>query len=220
MPLLSAADQRTLRGTLDAVVRPVKILFFTQSIGCETCAEARQILDELTAASDRISIEELNPVLDTDQARQYGIDRAPALVLLAGEEDDDTRIRFLGSPSGYDFLALVDAVLLASGASTQELTAETRERLAALAEPLGIQVFVTPTCGYCPRAVALANRLAIASPLVTTTTVQATEFHDLARQYRVSGVPKTVATNGREVFGALPEAEFVNDLLGGTEAAG
>jgi hypothetical protein len=75
-------------------------------------------------------------------------------------------------------------------------------------------VFVTPTCGYCPRAVALANRLAFASPLVTATTVQATEFPDLAREYRVSGVPKTVGTNGLEVLGALPERQFVEGLLG------
>lgn len=214
MSLLSAADQQTLKGTLAAMQRPVRVLFFTQSIGCETCPEARSILAELTAATDRIRIEELNPVLDTERAALYGIDRAPALVLLAGDEGEDTRIRFLGAPSGYDFMALIDAVLLVSGASGQELTAETRTRLGELTEPLGIRVFVTPTCGYCPRAVALANRLALASPLVTATTVQATEFHDLAREYRVSGVPKTVGTNGREVFGALPEAQFVAELLG------
>ena len=214
MSLLSAADQQTLKGTLAAMQRPVRILFFTQSTGCETCPEARSILAELTTATDRIRIEELNPVLDTEPAALYGIDRAPAIVLLAGDEGEDTRIRFLGAPSGYDFMALIDAVLLASGASGQELTAETRTRLGELTEPLGIRVFVTPTCGYCPRAVALANRLALASPLVTATTVQATEFHDLAREYRVSGVPKTVGTNGREVFGALPEAQFVAELLG------
>jgi hypothetical protein len=49
---------------------------------------------------------------------------------------------------------------------------------------------------------------------VTTTTVQATEFYDLSRQYRVTGVPKTVGSNGAEVLGALPESEFVEALLG------
>jgi hypothetical protein len=56
--------------------------------------------------------------------------------------------------------------------------------------------------------------MAFANPNITATTVQATEFYDLARQYRVSGVPKTVASNGREVLGALPEPSFVADLLG------
>jgi hypothetical protein len=62
--------------------------------------------------------------------------------------------------------------------------------------------------------VGLANRMAFANDRVTTVTVQATEFYDLARQYRVSGVPKTVATNGAEILGALPEAQFVDELLG------
>jgi glutaredoxin-like protein len=218
MALLSTADQQMLRDALNSMQRPVKVLFFTQAFGCETCGEARQILGELTAVSDRITVEELNPVLDTDRAGRYGIDRAPALVLLAGDEEEDTRIRFLGAPSGYDFMALVDAVLLVSGGRAQDLSDETQARLAAMTEPLSIRVFVTPTCGYCPRAVALANRLAFASPLVTATTVQATEFYDLAREFLVSGVPKTVASNGREVLGAQPEPQFVAALLDGSSA--
>ena len=60
----------------------------------------------------------------------------------------------------------------------------------------------------------LANRLATLSPRITATTVQATEFPDLSRRFRVSGVPKTVASNGGEVLGALPENQFVEALLG------
>jgi glutaredoxin-like protein len=218
MALLSSSDQQVLRDTLAKMGRPVKVLFFTQAFGCDTCVEARQILGEVTDATALVTVEELNPVLDTERAAAYGIDRAPGLVLLTAE-DEDTRIRFLGAPSGYDFSAFVDAVLLVSGAQTQALSESTLEGLGRLTEPLGIRVFVTPTCGYCPRAVALANRLAVASPLVTTTTVQATEFYDLAREYRVSGVPKTVGSNGREVLGALPEAQFVEGLLGGDPSA-
>ncbi|HXE81222.1 MAG TPA: thioredoxin family protein, partial [Vicinamibacterales bacterium] len=221
MAFLSPANQQTLRDTLGRMVQPVKALLFTQAIGCETCAETRQILRELTAATDRLTIEELNPVLDRERAAQYGIDRAPAIVLLT-EDGSDSRVRFLGAPAGSDFSAFVDAVLLVSGGSSQQLSEATRGRLAGLTEPLDLRVFVTPTCGYCPRAVALVNRLAFASSLITATTVQATEFPDLARAYRVSGVPKTVGSNGREVLGALPEARFVSELLGdeGTAAAG
>jgi hypothetical protein len=44
--------------------------------------------------------------------------------------------------------------------------------------------------------------------------VQATEFYDLSREYRVSGVPKTVGSNGSEILGSLPEDQFVEALLG------
>ena len=84
-------------------------------------------------------------VNEKDRAASYGVDRVPALVLLAGDEKEDTRIRFLGAPEGWDFLSLVDAVLAAGGASPQSLGPDTLERLGQLTEDVAIQVFVTPT---------------------------------------------------------------------------
>jgi hypothetical protein len=62
--------------------------------------------------------------------------------------------------------------------------------------------------------------MAAASPRITAITVQAAEFYDLARQYRVSGVPKTVVSTGVEVLGALPEAMFVEQVLAMPEPEG
>lgn len=145
MSLLSPSDQQTLRDAFTALTQPVTILFFTQTIDCETCDETRQILGELTGVSERVRVEEVNLVLERERAAQYGVDRAPGLVLLAGEERLDTRMRFLGAPAGYDFMSLVDALLLAGGASPQVLSDASVARLAMVEEPLALQVFVTPT---------------------------------------------------------------------------
>lgn len=145
MALLSATDQQTLRDAFAGMQRPVTILFFTQTLDCDTCIDTRRILDELSSVSDRIVVEEVNLILEKDRAAQFGIDRAPGLVLLAGEEQTDTRVRFLGAPSGYDFMSLVDAILVVSDASPQTLSQETVSRLAEVTDPLTLQVFVTPT---------------------------------------------------------------------------
>jgi alkyl hydroperoxide reductase subunit AhpF len=145
MALLSAGDQQALRDAFGAMTRPVTILFFTQAIGCETCAETKQILDEITEVTAQVTIEEVNLVLEGERAASYGIDRAPGLVLLAGDDKADTRIRMLGAPAGYDFMSLVDAILLVSGGSPQRLAAATEARLADVTEPITVQVFVTPT---------------------------------------------------------------------------
>ena len=97
----------------------MRLLFFTQALGCETCLQTRQILDELPPLSDKITIEEVNFVLDGDRARAVrhrpcAGDRASTYV--DGEERKDSRIRFLGTPAGYEFISLVRAVLLAGGA--------------------------------------------------------------------------------------------------------
>jgi hypothetical protein len=57
--------------------------------------------------------------------------------------------------------------------------------------------------------------MAFASPHVTAFAVEATEFPDLARQFRVSAVPKTVVNDTVEVLGALPEDAFIEQALGG-----
>jgi len=143
MPLLSPSDQEKLRESFAEMTAPVRLLFFTQALDCEGCLQTRQILDELPALSDKITIGEVNFVLEKDRAATYGIDRVPAIVLL-GRDDADSRIRFVGTPSGYEFISLVHAVLLVGGRASN-LTDENRERIAAVDRPVTMQVFTTPT---------------------------------------------------------------------------
>jgi len=158
MPLLGPADQDRLRAEFSLMARRVHLLFFTQALGCETCLLTRQILDEFPALSDRIVIDEVNFVLDPDRARQYGVDRVPAIAVLYEDEPstrqplpeagppvlEDSRIRFLGMPAGYEFVSLVQAILLAGGRGS-ELSAASLERLALVDRPVVMQVFTTPT---------------------------------------------------------------------------
>ena len=147
MGLLSSADQARLREAFAEMTHPVRLLFFTQTLDCEACPATRQILDELPPLSDKISVEELNVVIDVDKAKQYGIDRAPGIALVGqdgGGAEHDSRIRFLGAPSGYEFISLVQAVLLVGGRPST-LSDETRKRLAMVDKPVTMQVFTTPT---------------------------------------------------------------------------
>ena len=215
MALLSEQDRQVVTRRLQALTHQVRLLFFTQTIGApDSTFVAKQILDELASLSDQVTVEEVNLVLDRDRAEQYGIEQIPAVVLL--KDDADTRMRFLGAPAGYEFMSLVEAVMLA-GSDDSGLSAASRDLIAArVKEPLNILVFVTPTCPHCPRAVTLAHRMAVESPLVTATCVEATEFMDLSRRYRVNGVPKTVVNGTAEILGALPEEQFVPGVLGST----
>jgi thioredoxin-like negative regulator of GroEL len=68
-----------------------------------------------------------------------------------------------------------------------------------------IRTIVTPTCTYCPTAVAIANRIAIASEgTVTSEIVESYEHGDLAAKYKVSGVPAIVV-------GRLKDGEIYDD---------
>jgi alkyl hydroperoxide reductase subunit AhpF len=147
MSLLSPTDQEKLRSAFGEMTRRVRLLFVTQTLGCETCLQTRQILDELPELSDRVSVEEVNLILEGDRARQYGIERAPGVALLYEDEAgvvQDSRMRFLGTPAGYEFISLVQAVLLAGGRPSA-LSEAARQRIAAVDKPIMMQVFTTPT---------------------------------------------------------------------------
>ena len=60
--------------------------------------------------------------------------------------------------------------------------------------------------------------MAFASPNITAYAVEATEFPDLARKYRVTGVPKTVVDEDVEILGALPPDAFIEQALSGLAA--
>lgn len=55
--------------------------------------------------------------------------------------------------------------------------------------------------------------MAFVSPLITASAVEATEFMELSRKYRVTGVPKTIVNETVEIMGALPEPMFVRAAL-------
>ena len=56
--------------------------------------------------------------------------------------------------------------------------------------------------------------MAFANPNITTHAIEATEFMDLTRKYRVTGVPKTIVNETVEIMGALPEEMYVRAALG------
>ncbi len=198
------------------MTRPVRLLFFTQTFGCETCAQTKQILEELPLLSDKITIEEVNFVLQAEKASQYGIDRVPAIAVVGQDEsgaERDSKIRFLGTPAGYEFISIVHAIQLVGGGPSH-LSDQSRALVAAVDRPLVMHVFTTPTCPHCPRAVHLAHEMAFANPNITAYAVEVTEFPDLARRYHVTGVPKTVVGEEVEILGAIPEDAFVSQALG------
>lgn len=212
MALLSEQDRHAISKHLAEVTHPVTLLFFTQTIGGpETAAITKQILDEVAELSDKVSVEEVNFVLDKERAAQHGIDGVPAIALLRNGED--TRMRFLGAPAGYEFMSLIEAIILA-GSDDSGLSDDSKKLVAEhVSAPIDIKVFVTPTCPHCPRAVTLAHRLAVESPHIRAACVEATEFMDLSRKYRVTGVPKTIVNDTVEILGAVPEDAFVKSVV-------
>lgn len=213
MALLSNKDSAYLTQAFAALTRPVRLVMFSQAHECEYCSETRQILDELAALAPAIQVETHDFAAERTLAEGYGIDKIPAFaVTVGGDDPHDYGIRYYGIPSGYEFSSLVEDILMVSRGDSG-LTPATRAALAELTTPLHLQVFVTPTCPYCPRAVRLAHQLALESPLVRGDAVEAIEFPHLAHKYEVMGVPRTVVNETLHIEGAVPEQALMQTVL-------
>lgn len=125
---------------------PVQVLYFGQEKGCEYCADAYQLLEEVTAISDRLHLEIYDIDGDAEIAQQYHVDKAPGIVIAGrnGDQNQDYGIRYAGIPSGHEFSSLIHDLVNVSRRDSG-LSKETREYLKTLDKPVLLQVFVTPT---------------------------------------------------------------------------
>ncbi|MCD6302639.1 MAG: thioredoxin family protein [Anaerolineae bacterium] len=210
MALLNDRDAEMVRDHFAKNLEgPVTLVCFTQTVACQFCRETKQILEEVADLSDKITLEVHNFVEDRQVADQYGVDKIPATVVLGSK---DYGVRFYGIPSGYEFTSLIAAIVMVSRGKSN-LSDATLKALEDLEETVDIQVFITPTCPYCPRAVELGHRLAVASDKITSAMVEAIEFPHLSQKYDVQGVPRSVFNETTHLEGAVPEPLFVAKLL-------
>jgi glutaredoxin-like protein len=198
----------------------VKVLFFGRQVDCEYCDQTLQLIEEVTDLSDKLFLTTYDVDINADQASKFNVDKTPGLVIAGRDKDQlvDFGIRYAGVPSGHEFSSLIQDIILVSGRDSR-LSQQTRELLSNLAEPVFLQVFVTPTCPYCPQAVILAHQMALESPMVQAEMVEAMEFPELSSKHGVSGVPQTTINDGAgHLVGAVPEQQLLAEILRSTHA--
>lgn len=214
--LLSEEDRKYLVDLFNKELESeVKILFFKSDNKdeCQYCDITQQMLDELAETSEKINIETHDFNDEEELVEKYKVEMMPAILML-DKDGNDMRIRFYGVPSGYEFSTLIEDVIAVSKGGEVDLSEKTLEMLKEVDRPLKLQVFVTPTCPYCPRAVAMAQKLAMKSPYIQGEMVEANEFPELSMRYNVSSVPHIIINEGAgEFVGALPEDAFVEQVM-------
>jgi len=194
------------------LVDPVRIVMFTQEIECRFCSDTRQLVQELAGLNDKISVEVYDFVSDAEKAREYGVEKIPALAIIGRK---DYGVRIYGIPYGYELQTLAEAVINVSKGTTN-LSEKTKAILADVKSPVHIQVFVTLTCPHCPVAAVTAHKLAVESDMIKADVVESSEFPALAQKYSVIGVPKIIINEKTEFVGAFSEDLFAEHVVLGS----
>ncbi len=133
-----------------------------------------------------------------------GAPAAPALTLV---DPAGRRVRYLAAPEGHQVGPFVDAVV---GMAHEPAWAREAapQGIETLSRDVDLKVFVGAACTHCPVTVRSALRLALATPHVQLSVIDAQHFPDLAARFGVRSVPLTVIDDGVTLIG-----EFSTDAL-------
>lgn len=173
---------------------------------CDSCPDTKMLLEEVSVLNDHIKLE-IHP-LDSELASANHILRTP-VIFFTDEHDKDLQIRFNGIPAGHEFSAFI-TTLAEVGGGGQELPEAFVLRVNAIQKPVDIKVFVTLGCPHCSGAVAKAHKLALMNPNIRAEMIECGTFPALADQYSVSGVPKIVIDEHKEMVGDQPMEAFLD----------
>ena len=160
--MIPLKDQEFIRQKFaQELLGPVKIDFFTErELGitvpgkqpCTYCKPTQQMLQEIAGLSDLISLRTHHLEDGPEEARTFGVERVPGIVLRGSSQPrgggTDTLmrpyLRFYGMPGGTEFPSFIETI---SDVSRGEvlLSEESMTALATIDREITVRVFVTPT---------------------------------------------------------------------------
>ncbi|HEY9245392.1 MAG TPA: thioredoxin family protein [Candidatus Methanoperedens sp.] len=206
--VLSGAQKELLKKQFEKLTDDVKLIVFTQENECQFCKDARDIVLELAAISPKIKPVVYDFVINGDEDIKYNIKKIPAIAIVG---KIDYGLRYYGVPAGYQFPAFVEDILDVSRGTTS-LSENIRKKLAEIKKNVHIQVFVSPTCPFCPRAVRIAHQFAIESDFIRSDAIEMTEFPYLVQRYSIMSTPHIVINEDTSFVGAQPPEVFIEQI--------
>jgi len=232
MAILKESDKKEVQKRLAVMNKTVKVITVLPESDiivpgrreCMYCNEVKELMSDLVATTDKLSLVLIDPLKQPETAQEYGLKKDslgfmyPAITFSVLEDDGQEKhynIWFYGIPAGYEFATLLDDIILLSTGNVK-LNKALLPQLAAINTKVTMDVFVTPTCPYCPKAVFTAHQFAYLNPNFTGNMIEASEFEELTNRWNVYGVPKTVINEKIEVEGAVPEnlmLDYVKNAL-------
>ena len=176
---------------------------------CQLCGLTIELINKLSEVSNKIKVKIYEK--SSAAAKKYSIERVPSILI----DPTNYKIVYTGAPIGEEGWAFIETMVLVSQ-DDSKLSQEAREKLKELKDERHIEVYVTPTCPYCPLAVLLANKVAIEGKgKVKAECIEVQENMDLAMKYNIRSVPQQIIDGKVSSVGVQPELKFVEDVIRG-----
>lgn len=193
----------------EGLKEPVVIEVYTKSGRNDDFNKAAvALIKALAELSDKLKVS--FHTIGDEQSVKRNVTRTPTVLIAP----DKYRLRYTGAPVGEEGRSFLIALMMASTGNTlltEPAVAKIKEQLR---DKRDIQIFVSPTCPYCPQQVLAAFSAAIVKPdLISAEIVEIYENQDLAESLGSLAVPQTFMNNTFTGAGLQPEPLFMESLL-------
>jgi glutaredoxin-like protein len=206
--ILNDIQKEQIKKQFEKLTGDVELIVFTQENECQFCKDTRELVLELGTLSPKIKTKVYDFVKNGDEDIKYNIKRIPAIAIVGNK---DYGIRYYGMPAGYEFPVMVEDIIDVSRGATS-LPDSIKKRLSEIKKPVHIQIFVSLTCPFCPRAARMAHQLTIESELIRSDVIEMIEFPYLVQKYCVMSVPHIVINENTSFVGAQPIEVFIEQI--------
>jgi glutaredoxin-like protein len=206
--VLQDSDKEIIQKKFVGLAGDVTLMVFTQELECQFCKETRELALDLGTLSSKIKVKIYDFVKNGDEVMGYKIKKIPAIAIVG---ESDFGIRYFGVPAGYELATMIDTIIDVSKGTTK-LPEAIKIKLAEIKKDVHLQVFVSPTCPYCPQAARIAHQFAIENENIRSDVIEMMEFPHLVQRYAVMSVPHIVINEDTSFVGAHPAQIFIDQI--------
>jgi len=200
-----------IRDKIKKLTKPVTLKVFTSSNNPQESVYIMDTLDIYQKNSNgMLKIEEYNLESNSEFAKKYDIQRAPAILLMNNQGIEI--IRYLAVPMAAEIQPFIQALMVFTG-TPNYYEAIIKQSLSKM-NPLVIQVLITDSCTYCPTILSICSQFALASEgKIRTVIIDIMAHPDIGEQYNVSTVPYLIINEKKKLKGTITAEELLKELL-------
>lgn len=182
-----------LQTYLGMLRQPIRLIASLDS--SDNAAKMRELLQEITALSDKVSLDESG-----DDARK------PSFVI--AKEGETHGVRFAAIPLGHEFTSLVLA-LLWTGGHPPKVEQDVLDQIKALDSDLNFEVYMSLSCHNCPDVVQATTLMTVFNPRINVTVIDGGLYQDEVNERNIMAVPATFLNGEMFASGRMLVEEFL-----------
>ena len=210
--LLTEKNRTEISFLIGDLKSKVNILAFYSEESCPTCHVTIQYVEEICELSEDLNLYKFEKTKHPEIFKKYKISKVPALIV-SDSESFNSGIYFYGIPSGYEIHSFIHAIRMVSG-TENKIESEIIERIKRIDKMLHLEVFITPTCSFCPQAVINGHILAFYNDQITCDMIESTSMREYAKRFEISSDPVTIINGKTRINGSKSLNETLNILEG------